>query len=82
MKLTFYLSDRAPQILDMANTLEWNRDSSAKIFCSATGNPLPSHASIELRKLDSTVLKVKGHTVAPVQYDSFKLLIQTMIEVK
>ncbi|XP_061094592.1 tyrosine-protein kinase receptor Tie-1 isoform X2 [Conger conger] len=56
-------SDRAPQILDMANTLEWNRDSSAKISCSATGNPLPSHTSIELRKLDSTVLKASRTTM-------------------
>uniref|UniRef100_A0A3P8Z0J0 Tyrosine-protein kinase receptor Tie-1 n=1 Tax=Esox lucius TaxID=8010 RepID=A0A3P8Z0J0_ESOLU len=52
-------SDRAPQILDMASSLEWNLNSSPKILCSATGNPLPSHTSIELRKLDSTVLKVK-----------------------
>uniref|UniRef100_A0AAQ6AEA3 Tyrosine-protein kinase receptor Tie-1 n=1 Tax=Amphiprion ocellaris TaxID=80972 RepID=A0AAQ6AEA3_AMPOC len=51
-------SDRAPQILDLDSNLEWNLNSSPKIFCSATGNPLPSHDSIELRKLDSTVLKV------------------------
>ncbi|XP_044056085.1 tyrosine-protein kinase receptor Tie-1 isoform X2 [Siniperca chuatsi] len=50
-------SDRAPQILDLDSNLEWNLNSSPKIFCSATGNPLPSHNSIELRKLDSTVLK-------------------------
>ncbi|KAM9357501.1 tyrosine-protein kinase receptor Tie-1 [Symphorus nematophorus] len=50
-------SDRAPQILDLDCNLEWNLNSSPKIFCSATGNPLPSHDSIELRKLDSTVLK-------------------------
>uniref|UniRef100_A0AAQ6ACU5 Tyrosine-protein kinase receptor Tie-1 n=1 Tax=Amphiprion ocellaris TaxID=80972 RepID=A0AAQ6ACU5_AMPOC len=50
-------SDRAPQILDLDSNLEWNLNSSPKIFCSATGNPLPSHDSIELRKLDSTVLK-------------------------
>lgn len=52
-------SDRAPQILDLDSNLEWNLNSSPKIFCSATGNPLPSHDSIELRKLDSTVLKVE-----------------------
>ena len=52
------LPDRAPQILDMTSSLEWNLLSSPKIQCSATGNPLPSHTSIELRKLDSTVLKV------------------------
>ncbi|KAJ8376269.1 hypothetical protein SKAU_G00068490 [Synaphobranchus kaupii] len=56
-------SDRAPQILDMANTLEWNLNSSPKILCSATGNPLPSHTSIELRKLDSTVLKASRTTM-------------------
>ncbi|XP_054458688.1 tyrosine-protein kinase receptor Tie-1 isoform X4 [Anoplopoma fimbria] len=50
-------SDRAPQILDLDSNLEWNLNSTPKIFCSATGNPLPSHNSIELRKLDSTVLK-------------------------
>nr|XP_046246831.1 tyrosine-protein kinase receptor Tie-1 isoform X6 [Scatophagus argus] len=55
-------SDRAPQILDLDGNLEWNLNSSPKIFCSATGNPLPSHTSIELRKLDSTVLKA-SHTV-------------------
>ncbi|XP_068446087.1 tyrosine-protein kinase receptor Tie-1 isoform X2 [Clinocottus analis] len=50
-------SDRAPQILDLDSNLEWNLNSNPKIFCSATGNPLPSHNSIEMRKLDSTVLK-------------------------
>ncbi|KAI3368549.1 hypothetical protein L3Q82_025559 [Scortum barcoo] len=50
-------SDRAPQILDLDSNLEWNLNSSPKISCSATGNPLPSHNSIELRKMDSTVLK-------------------------
>ncbi|XP_033936766.1 tyrosine-protein kinase receptor Tie-1 isoform X5 [Pseudochaenichthys georgianus] len=56
-------SDRAPQILDLDNNLEWNLNSSPKIFCSATGNPLPSHDSIELRKLDSTVLKASSTTM-------------------
>uniref|UniRef100_A0A8B9KXM3 Tyrosine-protein kinase receptor Tie-1 n=1 Tax=Astyanax mexicanus TaxID=7994 RepID=A0A8B9KXM3_ASTMX len=50
-------SDRAPQILDIDSNQEWNLHSSPKILCSATGHPLPSHTSIELRKLDSTVLK-------------------------
>ncbi|XP_029939339.1 tyrosine-protein kinase receptor Tie-1 isoform X2 [Salarias fasciatus] len=50
-------SDRAPQILDLDGNLEWNLNSNPKIYCSATGNPLPSHLNIELRKLDSTVLK-------------------------
>nr|XP_057929973.1 tyrosine-protein kinase receptor Tie-1 isoform X2 [Doryrhamphus excisus] len=54
--------DRAPEILDLDSNLEWNLNSSPKIFCSATGNPLPSHDSIELRKLDSTVLRA-SHTV-------------------
>ncbi|KAL4635000.1 tyrosine-protein kinase receptor Tie-1 isoform X1 [Arapaima gigas] len=56
-------SDRAPQILDMASNLEWNLNSSPKITCSATGNPLPSHKSIELRKLDSTILQAKHTTM-------------------
>uniref|UniRef100_A0AAX7TTJ2 receptor protein-tyrosine kinase n=1 Tax=Astatotilapia calliptera TaxID=8154 RepID=A0AAX7TTJ2_ASTCA len=47
----------APQILDLDRHLELNLNSKAMILCSATGNPLPSHNSIELRKLDSTVLK-------------------------
>ncbi|XP_031139888.1 tyrosine-protein kinase receptor Tie-1 isoform X2 [Sander lucioperca] len=55
-------SDWAPQIVDSYSNLEWNLNSSPKIFCSATGNPLPSHNSIELRKLDSTVIKA-SHTV-------------------
>ncbi|XP_005457174.1 tyrosine-protein kinase receptor Tie-1 isoform X2 [Oreochromis niloticus] len=50
-------SDWAPQILDLDRDLELNLNSKAVILCSATGNPLPSHNSIELRKLDSTVLK-------------------------
>ncbi|XP_026003110.1 tyrosine-protein kinase receptor Tie-1 isoform X2 [Astatotilapia calliptera] len=50
-------SDWAPQILDLDRHLELNLNSKAMILCSATGNPLPSHNSIELRKLDSTVLK-------------------------
>uniref|UniRef100_A0A673MGW0 Tyrosine-protein kinase receptor Tie-1 n=1 Tax=Sinocyclocheilus rhinocerous TaxID=307959 RepID=A0A673MGW0_9TELE len=53
-------SDRAPEILDMASNLEGNLNSSHKITCSATGHPLPSHMSIGLRKLESTVLKVKA----------------------
>ncbi|XP_061594695.1 tyrosine-protein kinase receptor Tie-1 isoform X4 [Cololabis saira] len=50
-------SDRAPQILDLDSNLELNLNSSPKILCSATGNPLPGHDSIELRRLDSTVVK-------------------------
>lgn len=49
--------DWAPQILDLEGNLERNLNSSPKIYCSATGNPLPSHNSIELRKPDGTVLK-------------------------
>ncbi|XP_077573887.1 tyrosine-protein kinase receptor Tie-1 [Stigmatopora nigra] len=55
-------SDRAPEIIDLDSNLEWNLNSKPKIYCSATGNPLPSHNSIELRKMDSTVLKA-SHTV-------------------
>ncbi|XP_047443623.1 tyrosine-protein kinase receptor Tie-1 isoform X2 [Mugil cephalus] len=50
-------SDRAPQIVDLEDNVERNLNSNLKIHCSATGNPLPSHDSIELRKLDSTVLR-------------------------
>ncbi|KAG7514181.1 tyrosine-protein kinase receptor Tie-1 isoform X2 [Solea senegalensis] len=50
-------SERAPQIVGLDTNLEWNLNSSPKILCSATGNPLPSHNGIELRKLDSSVLK-------------------------
>ncbi|CAB1332252.1 unnamed protein product [Coregonus sp. 'balchen'] len=39
------------------------KSGSPKILCSATGNPLPSHTSIELRKLDSTVLKASRTTM-------------------
>uniref|UniRef100_A0A7N6AAG4 Tyrosine-protein kinase receptor Tie-1 n=1 Tax=Anabas testudineus TaxID=64144 RepID=A0A7N6AAG4_ANATE len=46
-------SDRAPQILELEDYIECNLKSSAKIICSATGNPLPSHNSIELRKMDT-----------------------------
>uniref|UniRef100_A0A3B1IPK7 Tyrosine-protein kinase receptor Tie-1 n=1 Tax=Astyanax mexicanus TaxID=7994 RepID=A0A3B1IPK7_ASTMX len=56
-------SDRAPQILDIDSNQEWNLHSSPKILCSATGHPLPSHTSIELRKLDSTVLKASRTTM-------------------
>uniref|UniRef100_A0A673C307 Tyrosine-protein kinase receptor Tie-1 n=1 Tax=Sphaeramia orbicularis TaxID=375764 RepID=A0A673C307_9TELE len=58
-------SDRAPQILDLEFNLEWNLNSSPKILCSATGNPLPSHNSIELRKLDSTVVRSTAHFEIP-----------------
>ncbi|XP_015246685.1 PREDICTED: tyrosine-protein kinase receptor Tie-1 [Cyprinodon variegatus] len=50
-------SERAPQILDLDCNLECNLNSSPKVKCSATGNPLPSHNNFELRKLDNTVLK-------------------------
>lgn len=53
------LSDSAPEIVDTDSYLEGNLNSSYKIKCSAKGHPLPSHMSIELRKLESTVLKVK-----------------------
>ncbi len=53
----------------MASNLEGNLNSSQKITCSATGHPLPSHMSIELRKLESTVLKVKESKVKEVAYE-------------
>ncbi|MBN3316135.1 TIE1 kinase, partial [Atractosteus spatula] len=56
-------SDHAPQILDLMSNLDWNLNSSPKITCSATGNPLPSHSSIELRKLDGTILKATRTTM-------------------
>ncbi|XP_048055954.1 tyrosine-protein kinase receptor Tie-1 isoform X3 [Megalobrama amblycephala] len=56
-------SDSVPEILDMASNLEGNLNSSHKITCSATGHPLPSHMSIELRKLESTVLKASHTTM-------------------
>uniref|UniRef100_A0A9J7WVY8 receptor protein-tyrosine kinase n=2 Tax=Cyprinus carpio TaxID=7962 RepID=A0A9J7WVY8_CYPCA len=43
--------------------LEGNLNSSHRITCSATGHPLPSHMSIELRKLESTVLKASHTTM-------------------
>uniref|UniRef100_A0A7N6AT07 receptor protein-tyrosine kinase n=1 Tax=Anabas testudineus TaxID=64144 RepID=A0A7N6AT07_ANATE len=46
---------RAPQILELEDYIECNLKSSAKIICSATGNPLPSHNSIELRKMDTVI---------------------------
>uniref|UniRef100_A0A8C9WIH0 receptor protein-tyrosine kinase n=1 Tax=Scleropages formosus TaxID=113540 RepID=A0A8C9WIH0_SCLFO len=54
--------------------LEWNLNSSPKIMCSATGNPLPSHTTIQLRKVDSAILQVRGKSkqlvVKPV--DTYK----------
>lgn len=55
-------SDRVPQIVDLSTNLEWNLNSSPKILCSATGNPLPILDSFELQKLDSTVIKA-NHTI-------------------
>uniref|UniRef100_A0A8C0Y8W2 receptor protein-tyrosine kinase n=1 Tax=Cyprinus carpio carpio TaxID=630221 RepID=A0A8C0Y8W2_CYPCA len=69
--------EKSGQILDMASNLEGNLNSSHKITCSATGHPLPSHMSIELRKLDSTVLKndmnicYKSHTIYHLFFFSF-----------
>ncbi|XP_008332303.1 tyrosine-protein kinase receptor Tie-1 isoform X2 [Cynoglossus semilaevis] len=50
-------SDWAPQIVGLDTNQEWNLNSSPKIPCSATGNPLPGHDGIELNKLDGPVLK-------------------------
>ncbi|KAJ0032622.1 hypothetical protein NQD34_002703 [Periophthalmus magnuspinnatus] len=51
-----------PQILGLNTNLEWNLNSSPKVSCTATGNPLPIHDSFELRKLDSTLIKA-NHTI-------------------
>ncbi|KAM9762147.1 tyrosine-protein kinase receptor Tie-1-like [Menidia menidia] len=56
-------SDRAPQILELDGNIEWNLNSSPQISCSATGNPLPDHKSIDLRKLDGSVLKPTQTTI-------------------
>ncbi|XP_041126548.1 tyrosine-protein kinase receptor Tie-1-like isoform X1 [Polyodon spathula] len=56
-------SDGVPQILDNPSNLEWNLNSSPRITCSASGNPLPGHGSIELRKLDGAVLKATSTTM-------------------
>ncbi|CAG5863499.1 unnamed protein product [Menidia menidia] len=55
--------DRAPQILELDGNIEWNLNSSPQISCSATGNPLPDHKSIDLRKLDGSVLKPTQTTI-------------------
>ncbi|XP_039592073.1 tyrosine-protein kinase receptor Tie-1 isoform X1 [Polypterus senegalus] len=50
-------SNELPHILEMPYNFEWNQNSSPKLSCSASGNPLPVHGSIELRKLDGIILK-------------------------
>ncbi|MGH0123848.1 UNVERIFIED_CONTAM: hypothetical protein FKN15_063398 [Acipenser sinensis] len=63
-------TDGVPQILDNPNNLEWNLNSSPRITCSASGNPLPGHGSIELRKLDGAVLKVRVRDGVPQILDN------------
>uniref|UniRef100_A0AAY4CQC2 receptor protein-tyrosine kinase n=1 Tax=Denticeps clupeoides TaxID=299321 RepID=A0AAY4CQC2_9TELE len=72
--------DHAPQILDMESSLEWNLNSSPKITCSATGNPLPGHTSIVLRKLDSTEIKVRFCRVSSVVISATYMLDSSEIK--
>ncbi|XP_062473219.1 tyrosine-protein kinase receptor Tie-1 isoform X3 [Pezoporus occidentalis] len=51
-------SDRFPQIIHLASELEFNLGSEPIVSCVATGNPLPTSDSVELRKADGTVLKL------------------------
>ncbi|XP_014794959.1 PREDICTED: tyrosine-protein kinase receptor Tie-1 isoform X1 [Calidris pugnax] len=51
-------SDRFPQIIQLASELEFNLGSEPVVSCVATGNPLPTSDSVELRKADGTVLKL------------------------
>uniref|UniRef100_A0AAY4CRK0 receptor protein-tyrosine kinase n=1 Tax=Denticeps clupeoides TaxID=299321 RepID=A0AAY4CRK0_9TELE len=73
-------SNHAPQILDMESSLEWNLNSSPKITCSATGNPLPGHTSIVLRKLDSTEIKVRFCRVSSVVISATYMLDSSEIK--
>lgn len=54
----FCVPDRFPQIIHLASELEFNLGSEPVVSCMATGNPLPTSDSVELRKADGTVLKV------------------------
>lgn len=54
----FCVPDRFPQIIQLASELEFNLGSEPVVSCVATGNPLPTSDSVELRKADGTVLKV------------------------
>lgn len=54
----FCVPDRFPQIIQLASELEFNLGSEPVVSCVATGNPLPTSDSVELRKPDGTVLKV------------------------
>lgn len=71
-------TDWAPQILDLEGNLERNLNSSPKIYCSATGNPLPSHNSIELRKPDGSVLKVESHSLLALFFSSMRFTIRRL----
>ncbi|NXK97715.1 TIE1 kinase, partial [Formicarius rufipectus] len=51
-------SDRFPQIIHLASELEFNLGSEPIVSCVATGNPLPTSDSVELRKADGTMLKL------------------------
>ncbi|NXG21710.1 TIE1 kinase, partial [Grallaria varia] len=60
-------SDRFPQIIQLASELEFNLGSEPIISCVATGNPLPTSDSVELRKADGTVLKLIKAIIEPGQ---------------
>ncbi|XP_009079804.1 PREDICTED: tyrosine-protein kinase receptor Tie-1 [Acanthisitta chloris] len=60
-------SDRFPQIIQLASELEFNLGSEPIISCVATGNPLPTSDSVELRKADGTVLKLIKTIIEPGQ---------------
>ncbi|NWU78275.1 TIE1 kinase, partial [Onychorhynchus coronatus] len=60
-------SDRFPQIIQLASELEFNLGSEPIVSCVATGNPLPTSDSVELRKADGTVLKLIKAIIEPGQ---------------
>ncbi|NWI66727.1 TIE1 kinase, partial [Todus mexicanus] len=60
-------SDRFPQIIQLASELEFNLGSEPVVSCVATGNPLPTSDSVELRKADGTVLKLIKAIIEPGQ---------------
>ncbi|KAJ7410100.1 Tyrosine-protein kinase receptor Tie-1 [Willisornis vidua] len=59
--------DRFPQIIQLASELEFNLGSEPIVSCVATGNPLPTSDSVELRKADGTVLKLIKAIIEPGQ---------------
>ncbi|KAM9324639.1 tyrosine-protein kinase receptor Tie-1 [Gastrophryne carolinensis] len=49
-------SDHRPQIINLKPLLEFNLNSTAKLTCSASGNPQPVTESIVLRRPDGSVI--------------------------